>query len=351
MITRKFIKSIKINISRYDKLQDLVILQNDTKVAQLLKKQFIVKNLIDDKIENNYCDTKGCDKIAISKDRKNLIFSSGNKVYFYENIDHQEFNKLEENINFLHFSFSLDSKYLAGCGSNKIIYFWDFKARKVMAKFEGHSKTSQSSCSDDKLIRLWNLNANCNRIAQDGHESSISNIMFSADSLTLKLWDMQLKTLLISKTFDQPINSFSITHNQECLIVGQGGIIQLWNIQYNSVFQKSKFEIIPGDAPLIILKKEETFNRFNFYQMIIKLLHQSCLHVMGIFGKKNIFLQQRYGREMIKLMSQLFYKNMIKVKYGFTKYHKILNIYVLQTIKMNQLQVSYRQNLNKIQQN
>ncbi|CAD8179343.1 unnamed protein product [Paramecium pentaurelia] len=266
MIKRKFIKSIKINIPCDSNLKDLVILQNDSKVAYILDKQFIVKNLIDDKIENNYCDTKDCDKIAISKDRKNLIFSSGNQIYYYEKINHQEFNKLEESIQFLNFSFSSDSKYLAGFGTNKKIYFWNFKARKVMAKFQGHSEkvnvvqisqdnSTLASC-DDKSVRLWNLNANFNRIAQDGHENNISNIIFSADSLvlysggaldqTIILWDIQNKARIISKTFDQPITSFSITHNQECLIITQGGIIQFWNIQFNQVFQKSKFEIKPG---------------------------------------------------------------------------------------------------------
>ncbi|CAD8114052.1 unnamed protein product [Paramecium primaurelia] len=230
----------------------------------------MVQNLINDKTEYNYRNTDDYDTIAISKDRKNLVFSSGNQVYFYENLDHQEFNKLGENIKFLNFSFSQDSKYLAGCGTNNIIYFWDFKARKVMAKFEGYSEkvnvvqisqdnSTLASCSDDKLIRLWNLKANFNRITQDGHENRISNIMFSADSLllyssgaidyTLKLWDMEHKVLIISKTFDYLINSFSITQNQDYLIITQGETVELWNIQYIQAIQKSLFEIIPGGCP------------------------------------------------------------------------------------------------------
>ncbi|CAD8204147.1 unnamed protein product [Paramecium pentaurelia] len=308
MITRKFIKSIKINITRYYNLKDLVILLNDSKVAYLDYNKFKVQNLIDDKTEYNYSYTEDCDTIAISKDRKNLIFSSGNQVYFYQNINQQEFNKLEENIKFLNFSFSQDSKYLAGCGTNNIIYFWDFKARKVMAKFEGHSEkvyvvqisqdnSTLASCSDDKLIRLWNLNVNFNRITQDGHENKISKIMFSADSLllyssgaidyTLKLWDMEHKVLIISKTFDYLINSFSITQNQDYLIITQGETVELWNIQYIQAIQKSLFEIIPGGCPSYNFKIKGNIQKIQLLSNDKQFVRQPCLHIKTEIWEKN----------------------------------------------------------------
>ncbi|CAK64563.1 unnamed protein product (macronuclear) [Paramecium tetraurelia] len=291
MIIRKFIKSI-VACDAYS-LKDLVLLQNESKVAYIEYKTFKVRDLIGQQIENNYHEIKeDCDCIAISKDRKNVVFSAGPKIYIYENKTHQEFNKLEENVNFLNISFSQDSKFLAGCGNNKTIYFWDFKARKVVAKFQVHSEkgnvvqisqdnSTLASGSDDKLIRLWNLNANLNKIYQDGHEKEITNIVFSADSLvlysgsldkTLKLWDMEHKNLLISKTFDYNIHSFSVTRNQECLLITQGGEIQQWNIQYNQALQKSKFQFIPCGC--------------YSYNFIIK----SALLKFQLFSNDNLFI-------------------------------------------------------------
>ncbi|CAD8130201.1 unnamed protein product [Paramecium sonneborni] len=267
MIERNFVKSIKINKAISCDLKNLVFFQNETKVAYLQKLSkhidFVVEDLINQKKEYSCSNKIHYDTIAISKDRKNIVFSSSNQLFFYENEQHQEFNQLDENISFFNFSFSQDSKYLAGCGSNKIIYFWDFKARKVMDKFQGHSEhvnmalifqnnTTLASCSDDKLIRFWNLNVNFNRISQDGHQNSICNIEFSADGLilysgsedqTLKLWDMQNKVLLISKTFNYKKFYFSISQNQERLIITNEEKVELWNISQNLEIQKSQFEI------------------------------------------------------------------------------------------------------------
>ncbi|CAD8100903.1 unnamed protein product [Paramecium primaurelia] len=267
MIQSKFIRSL--HIPNIIVVEDLVLFQNDSKVAFQQLEEFNVFDINENAIEYNLGKTIACDKIAISKDRNNLIFSSKNQVYLYEKENHQEFNKLEEDIKFLYFSFSQDSKYLAGCGSNKIIYFWDFKARKVMAKFLGHSEqihaaqisqdnSTLASVSVEKYIRLWNLNVDFNRLSQDGHENIISNIEFSPDGLvlysggldqTLKLWDIQHKALLISKLFNYPIYSFSISNNQDHLIISQGEIVELWSISLNQAIQKLNFSIIPGRCP------------------------------------------------------------------------------------------------------
>ncbi|CAD8058769.1 unnamed protein product [Paramecium sonneborni] len=160
----------------------------------------------------------------------------------------------------------MNSQFLVGCGINKIIYCWNFKARKGIAKFQGHSeqvniaKISQdnltvASGSHDKLIRFWNLQENFNRMAQDGHEDQVNHLEFSVDGLilysssqdkTLKLWNMQQKILFLSKDFEFGIDSFSFSENQKSIIITQLERVEFWHIQQYQVMQKSSTELING---------------------------------------------------------------------------------------------------------
>ncbi|CAD8058767.1 unnamed protein product [Paramecium sonneborni] len=256
---KKFIKSIHLN-EKLQKMNGLVLFSDYQKAAYLENESFKVKNLEEKKIEYYTEDKLKCQVFAISKNKKNIIFSSGKQIFEYvqDTKQHSDFNKLEENIAFLNFSFSQDSQFLVGCGNNKIIYCWDFKARKVIAKFQGHSeqvniaKISQdnltvASGSHDKLIRFWNLQENFNRMAQDGHEDQIYHLEFSLDGLilysssqdkTLKLWDMQQKILFLSKDFEFGIKSFSISEDQKQFIITQKEKIEFWDIQQNQIMQK-----------------------------------------------------------------------------------------------------------------
>lgn len=101
MINRKFVKSNSIKIDKNVKLnKHLAILYNLDRIEKEEEQSEI-------KIESKkIINTQNIDTIAISKNRKNVVFSFDDQISYCENRNIDVFNKLGENMKFLNFSFS-----------------------------------------------------------------------------------------------------------------------------------------------------------------------------------------------------------------------------------------------------
>jgi WD40 repeat protein len=116
-------------------------------------------------------------------------------------------------------AFSPDGRTLASASDDKTVKLWDVQSRKEIKTLSGHSDSVRfvafspdgrtlASASDDKTVKLWDAQSQKEIKTLSGHEKAVSSAAFSPDGRTLasasddktvKLWDVQsqkeIKTL------------------------------------------------------------------------------------------------------------------------------------------------------------
>ncbi|MBH8572124.1 serine/threonine protein kinase [Nostocaceae cyanobacterium CENA369] len=103
-------------------------------------------------------------------------------------------------------SISPDSNILASGSDDKIIRLWDLNRRKLFANLSGHSQAITSvafnpngeilaTASDDKTIKLWELKTFKEIFTLRGHSHTVKSIAFSPDGQILASgsWDKNIK--------------------------------------------------------------------------------------------------------------------------------------------------------------
>ena len=149
-------------------------------------------------------------------------------------------------------AFSPDSKTLASGSNDKTIKLWDVETTQNIATLTGHSDNVESvgfspdgkilaSGSNDKTIRLWDVETKQQIATLTGHSSSIESVAFSPDGKTLasgssddtiKLWDLETNQEIITLTgYSSDVESLAFSPDGKTLASGSyNNTIKLWRL-------------------------------------------------------------------------------------------------------------------------
>ncbi|MCA2914749.1 hypothetical protein, partial [Microcystis sp. M022S1] len=165
-----------------------------------------------------------------------------------------ERNRLEGHDNsVLSVNFSPDGKTLVSGSDDKTIKLWNVETGKEIRTLYGHDNSVTSvnfspdgktlvSGSDDNTIKLWNVETGQEIRTLYGHDSYVSSVNFSPDGKTLvsgsydktiKLWDVEtgqeIRTLYGHDNF---VYSVNFSPDGKTLVSGSNDkTIKLWNVE------------------------------------------------------------------------------------------------------------------------
>jgi WD40 repeat protein/predicted Ser/Thr protein kinase len=169
---------------------------------------------------------------------------------------------------------SPDGYTLASASDNKLVKLWDLNTQKVLASLPGHSQPVKSvifspdgqilaTASDDKTIKLWEVETLKEICTLLGHSHAVKSVAFSPDGQmlasgswdkTIKLWDANTGTEICTITGHQlQVNSVAFSPQGQLLAsASYDRTIRLWQIPALESFQR-KFENRPCYSLLGIL--------------------------------------------------------------------------------------------------
>ncbi|MEH1821609.1 MAG: serine/threonine-protein kinase [Nostoc sp.] len=147
---------------------------------------------------------------------------------------------------------SPDSHTLASGSDDKIVKLWDLNTKKVLASFSEHSQAVKSvtfspngqilaTASDDKTIKLWQVETLKEICTLLGHSHAVKSVAFSPDGQilasgsgdkTIKLWDVNTGREIFTITGHQlQVNSVAFSPDGKLLAsASYDRTIRLWQI-------------------------------------------------------------------------------------------------------------------------
>uniref|UniRef100_UPI0019127CD2 WD40 domain-containing protein n=1 Tax=Hassallia byssoidea TaxID=482630 RepID=UPI0019127CD2 len=165
----------------------------------------------------------------------------------------REQNRLEGHRNSVNsVSFSPDGKILASASDDKTIKLWNVDTGKEITTLNGHTEEVNSasfspdgkilaSASADKTIKLWNVDTGKQITALKGHNNSVKSVTFSSNGKilasasadkTIKLWNVDTKKEITTlKGHSSSVNSASFSPDGKILASASDDYtIKLWNV-------------------------------------------------------------------------------------------------------------------------
>jgi len=161
---------------------------------------------------------------------------------------------------------SPDGYTLASASDDKNIKLWDLNTKKVLASLSGHSQAVKSvtfspdgkilaTASDDKTIKLWQVETLEEICTLLGHSHTVKSVAFSPDGQilasgswdkTIKLWDVNTGTEICTITGHQlQVNSVAFSPQGQLLAsASYDRTIRLWQLRAFVRFEE-KFENRP----------------------------------------------------------------------------------------------------------
>ncbi|MEH2422843.1 MAG: serine/threonine-protein kinase [Nostoc sp.] len=155
---------------------------------------------------------------------------------------------------------SPDSNTLASASDDKSVKLWDLNTQKVLASLSGHSQAVKSvafsldgkilaTASDDKTIKLWQVETLEEICTLLGHLHAVKSVAFSPDGQilasgssdkTVKLWDVNTRTEIDTITGHKlQVNSVAFSPQGQLLAsASYDRTIRLWRIPILEGFQR-----------------------------------------------------------------------------------------------------------------
>ncbi|BAY23311.1 protein kinase [Calothrix sp. NIES-2100] len=176
--------------------------------------------------------------------------------------------------------FSKDIKeILASSSDDKTIKIWNLQNRKEIFTFKGHkdkvytlaiSPDAQTlvSGSNDKTIKVWNLNTGQEIYTLKGHKDIVNSVAISADNQTIvsgsydktiKVWNLktgqEIRTLV---GHQKAVLSVAISSdNQELISASADRTVKIWNLQTGELLHTLMGH--SGDVNAVAINHKEGF--------------------------------------------------------------------------------------------
>jgi WD40 repeat protein len=156
-------------------------------------------------------------------------------------------------------AFSPDGQYIVSGSEDKTVRLWNLQGNPVGQPFQGHDDAVLSvafspdgqyvvSGSEDKTVRLWNLQGHLIRQLFQGYEDFITSVAFSPDGQyivsgsnygTLRLWDIEGNPHRQSfQGHEYFITSVAFSPDGQYIVSGsRDNTVRLWDIEGNPMGQ------------------------------------------------------------------------------------------------------------------
>lgn len=281
--------------------------------------------------------------VKFSNDDKILACSDSSYIKIYKTDDFTEVASLQGHKTDVYaLDFSPDSNFLASGSSDGIIILWEIKSFQLEYTFLGHedfvdsvrfSPNSEKLASSgyDNKIKIWNLGNKIVELVFIGHKSWVTSICFSSDGkflassskdCTVKIWNLEGQNEEKSFAFSAPINSISLSVDNNILVCGCG--VSMWTIKpvidyFTVIGNKKQFnENYVGDDEknlLIILNLRE-----NRVEKIFKEFNSPIIHVEFTKNNQLIYLDNEKIHYLQMPRQPDFYAGFLdKITYGISE--------------------------------
>ncbi|MFN6561049.1 MAG: protein kinase domain-containing protein [Nostoc sp. ChiSLP01] len=165
-------------------------------------------------------------------------------------------------------AFCPEGKILASTSDEKNIKLWDLNSKKVLANLSGHSQAVKSvafshdgkilaSASDDKTIKLWDINTLKEITTLLGHSHAVKSVAFSPDGeilasgswdKTVKLWNVNTGAEICTFT-GHHLQVNSVAFSPQGRIIASASYdrtIRLWQISSSKEFKNCPCHTLLG---------------------------------------------------------------------------------------------------------